>query len=353
MPSKVKKADKEKQKQPRKVKKTDKETQKQEQKQTLIVNVGDVKKTKPKPRKKRAPKNTRELDMYRIAPQTVYKPSPLSFYSDIIIPEGKSETPARSITLPTEPVKTAPILEDTGIVGTEGRGVEIMDVPTKKETLAELITPVALPKEDSGRAIARETIEPSRISKPIDMRAGLLPTAESDTASQISGISMRSVPSIGSEKSFRFPEPSTFRYSDVERIGPSPYASEKSISSFGFPESETEKPTALDRNVFMEQQASFMEKSKKAFNQKPEITKPASKATRKKKQPKMTEVFPRSELIIPDKPYIGPEIKRVEKPISKMNKEELKLKYKQLTLEPAPNMSYKNLKREVMGLVSR
>lgn len=215
--------------------------QAQQQTQNVIVNVSDLKKTKP--RKKRAPKRKPEEAGYREFPTTVYIPQPLSIYGDMIKP---AETTARSITRPAEPSKTTPILEDTGIVGTEGRGVEIIDVPTKKETLAELIAPVALPEEDSGRAIARSTVEPEaeRISLPDDKVSRLIPKKSSE-----------------GEMSFRFNEPTTLRFSDIENIAPSPYASEKSGN-------ESDTPIRLTGSNFMKKQTGFMEQAKKSYAQK-------------------------------------------------------------------------------------
>ena len=398
---------------PRKVK----QTQKQKQKQTVIVNIGDIKKTKP--RRKRAPK--RIVELYREFPSTVYIPQPLTQYGDMAPTGG---TPARSITRPTETPKNMPILEDTGIVGTEGRGVEIMDIPTKKETLAELIAPVALPEPSRERAIARSTIEPerARMTMPKDSISELIPSRKSESDSSFgfgssksymsdvsSDVTMdsgfnfpyskpannsivsefsfmeraRAPPTISSgftldlssdapstkkesssEKSFRFPEPSTFRYSDVERVGPSPYASERSFGEMGFSGSESEEPVVLTRNVFMEQQADFMKKAKKQYSQ-PSVVSEESFGVKPKKS--RVKPIPIKQAVEPDlvfglpasTDFTGTIPKQVfketapYKSVSKMNKTELENTYKRIRGEAPPNMSKRDLYREVMGLVSR
>jgi len=397
---------------PRKVK----QTQKQKQKQTVIVNIGDIKKTKP--RRKRAPK--RIVELYREFPSTIYIPQPLTQYGDMIPNVG---TPARSITRPTETPKNTPILEDTGIVGTEGVGVEIMDIPTKKETLTELIAPVALP-EQSTRAIARSTIEPerARMTMPKDSISGLIPSRKSESDSSFgfksfksymsdvsSDVTMdsgfnfpyskpannsivsdfsfkdraRAPPTISSgftldlssdapstkkesssEKSFRFPEPTTFKYSDVERLGPSSYASERSFGEMGFSGSDSEEPVVLTRNVFMEQQADFMKKAKKQYNQ-PSVVSEESFGVKPKKsrvKPIRVKQAAESDLVFglpASTDFTGTIPKQVlketapYKPPSKMNKIELENTYKRIRGEAPPNMSKRDLYREVMGLVSR
>lgn len=417
---------------PRKVK----QTQKQKQKQTVIVNITQPKEKKAKPRKKRAPK--RIVEMYREFPSTVYLPQRLSTYGDMRDPTEKpAETPARSIAKETQTPQIPPIFEDTGIVGTEGRGVEILDVPTKKETLAELMTPVALPVEDSGRAIARSEPE-KRMTMPDDSVSRLVPSIKSQgtssfgfgdfrptvfsdletpskssssksssSKSYMSDVTMdsgfdfpyskpannsivsdfsfkgREPPStlssftLGlssdtpstkkesrSEKSFRFPEPTTFKYSDVERIGPSPYASERSFGEMGFSGSDSEEPNVLTRNVFMEQQADFMKKAKKQYNQ-PSVVSNESFGVKPKKgrvkpiritqaaQPELVFGLPAStdftgtipkQVFKETAPYKAP---------SKMNKTELENAYKRLRGDAPPKMSKRDLYREVMALVSR
>lgn len=395
---------------PRKVK----QTQKQKQKQTVIVN---IQQPKAKPRRKRAPK--RNIEIYREFPSTVYIPQQLTQYGDMM-PSGG--TPARSITRPTETPKNMPILEDTGIVGTEGRGVEIMDIPTKKETLAELIAPVALPEPSRERAIARSTIEPerARITIPKDSISELIPSRKSESNSSFgfgssksymsdvssdvtidSGFNFpytkptnktivsdfsfkgRETPSTlssftlglssdapstkkesSSEKSFRFPEPTTFRYSDADRLGPSPYASERSFGEMGFSGSDSEGPVVLNRNVFMEQQADFMKKAKKQYGQSSVVSEESFGVKPKKSRLKPIPIkqADESDLVFglpASTDFTGTIPKQVfkettpYKSVSKMNKTELENTYKRIRGEAPPNMSKRDLYREVMGLVSR
>jgi hypothetical protein len=129
---------------------------KQKQKQTQIVNVnihGEAKRKSTRRRKRRQPKPTMEdiasadylqpRQMPIVAYQTGYGTYPII--------QGQ---PAQSVPAPQPFYMTPPaprsislVPEDIGQVGTEG-AVEILDQPTKREQLAELITPVELPPED-------------------------------------------------------------------------------------------------------------------------------------------------------------------------------------------------------------
>jgi hypothetical protein len=360
--------------------------------------------------------------MYREFPTTTYIPQRLTIYGDT---PTTTETPARSITRTSELPKTPPILEDTGIVGTEGRGVEILDVPTKKEALTELITPVALPKGESERAIARTSIEPERerITLPDDRVGSLVSSRKSEsvssmgigdfrpvvfsdlegvsksskeTKSYMSDVTMDSVlkktpvtkkESSESEKSFRFPEPTSFRYSDIERIDPSPYASERSFGEYGFSGSDSDAPTRLSGNVFKQQQADFMEKAKNVYQQKQRRTKPKTRSPwpeslgggeitdttqyftdssviekpviekpkeKPKRKPKQKRLMP--EEMVSDVGFgLPPDFEMTQplKRMSKMNKTELENQYKRITGNAPPKMSKRDLYREMMGLVNR
>jgi len=349
---------------PRKVKQTQK--QKQKQKQTVIVN---IEQPKAKPRKKRAPRRKpQEVEMYREFPRTVYPTPQLTIYGDMMPPTQPSTQPStRSIIEPTQPTNRMPILEDIGNVGTEGP-VQIIDVPTKKEQLAELMTPVSL-SEDSGRAIARSSIVPEkeRIQIPENKVSPLsrTPTIQSDSevsfglppfrTSDISSVSSSTGPGLrytsSSDKSIRFPEPTTLRFSDLENIGPSPYVSELSMGSGGFSGSESEAPSRLSRNVFMEQQADFMKKSKESYalKQNEGLKKIREAYILKPKTPKPPKsIAPTESDTLTITPYVP------NKPISKMNKNELVAVYKRFQGDaPPPKMNKRDLYREVMGLVSR
>jgi hypothetical protein len=124
-----------------------KQSQKQKQTQNISIKIGELPtKKKPRRRPRKAIKSeglvpTRQLPpvVYQTLPQLTYYGKPDEFGSI-------TAQPAKASSI-VEPVKTkTTILEDIGMVGTEGP-VEIIDVPTKRETLSELITPVAPAKK--------------------------------------------------------------------------------------------------------------------------------------------------------------------------------------------------------------
>jgi len=124
----------------KKPKKHPKQKQKQSQQQNIIVNVGEI---KPKRRRaKRAPRQPVVEIPTREFPKTIYQSVPVYIHED----QGRygNLAPIDTTTiLRRESVKSKmPILEDLGTIGTEGF-TEILDVPTKRETLSELITPVS------------------------------------------------------------------------------------------------------------------------------------------------------------------------------------------------------------------
>lgn len=111
--------------------------------QTVVVKVGETPKKKRRARRKRVPQSSRDdaIPMRQLPPVVYQVPAMVTGYANQP-PIMQPERVPVSITA-REPVRvTAPILEDIGIVGTEGKGVEIIDVPSKKEQLSELITPV-------------------------------------------------------------------------------------------------------------------------------------------------------------------------------------------------------------------
>jgi len=114
--------------------------------QTVVVKVGETPKKKRRARRKRSPPSSGgdAVPMRQLPPVVYQVPAMITGYTNqpsIMQPE-RVPVP---ITM-KEPVKTSvPILEDIGIVGTEGKGVEIIDVPSKKEQLSELIMPVDKP----------------------------------------------------------------------------------------------------------------------------------------------------------------------------------------------------------------
>jgi hypothetical protein len=129
---------------------------KQKQKQTQIVNVnirGEPKRKSTRRRKRRQPKPTME-DVARadyLQPQQLPIVAYQTGYGTYPIIQGQ---PAQNVPPPQPFYMTPPaprsislVPEDIGQVGTEG-AVEILEQPTKKEQLSELITPVELPPED-------------------------------------------------------------------------------------------------------------------------------------------------------------------------------------------------------------
>lgn len=147
---------------------------------------------------------------------------------------------------------------------------------TKVESVVEPVKAnIKVPEEikkptskTSKKAISRISIEPQKSESEMSFRAP----------------SVSSVSNVSSDKSIRFPQPITFKYSDIEKINPSPYPSEMSVGSAGFSGSESDVPTRFSGNVFMEQQANFMKKAQKQYSEKQE-----------KPKPKMRIQFPEEE----------------------------------------------------------
>lgn len=118
--------------------------------QTVVVKVGDTKKKRRAPRRRRAPAESDAIPMRQLPPVVYQVPAQTTGYVNQP-PIMRPEPAPVPITQREPPRVSAPILEDIGIVGTEGRGVEIIDVPTKKEQLSELTEPV--PKQAKARKV--------------------------------------------------------------------------------------------------------------------------------------------------------------------------------------------------------
>lgn len=155
-----------------------KQTQKQSsseqrQLQNINIRIGDVlpKKRRRAPRKRKVAEPivpTRQLPpvVYQTLPQVSYYGKPDKTGAIV----AKPETPS-SI---AEPVKSkTSILEDIGMVGTEGP-VEILDKPSKRETLESLIIPVDIP---------RQIIDPVEHGKPMDIPLQVTDPVESPALS--------------------------------------------------------------------------------------------------------------------------------------------------------------------------
>lgn len=128
-------------------------SQKQSQKQVVNVRIGsdlvEKKRRRRAPRKKRQSVDVEALDYLQpqqLAPtiimQTGYG-SPTSGMGSSIMntPVAGMRNIGQITGMPTPSMGTVPTLEDIGQIGTEGP-VEILERPTKAETLSELIEPV-------------------------------------------------------------------------------------------------------------------------------------------------------------------------------------------------------------------
>ena len=130
--------------------------------QTVVVKVGETPKKKRRARRKRSPPSSGgdAVPMRQLPPVVYQVPAMVTGYTNqpaIMQPE-RVPVP---ITM-REPVRaTVPILEDIGIVGTEGKGSEIIDVLSKNEQLSDLITPVKFTKlnDDTPSVISAITTE--------------------------------------------------------------------------------------------------------------------------------------------------------------------------------------------------
>lgn len=147
-----------------------KQKQRQSQNVKVIVNLADKKKRKRRAKRRPKATETEVVSFKALPPQIIYPSAPLTFYSSP--PEPKSL--AESV---SEKVKPPPsMLEDIGNIGTEGVGVEILNLPTRGETLAELETPVQIKAEKQpvslGQSLKNEI--------PIGLTTGLSASAQSE-----------------------------------------------------------------------------------------------------------------------------------------------------------------------------
>jgi hypothetical protein len=107
--------------------------------QKVYVKIDGYEK-KSKKRSKRRKRSKKQYSEY--IPMQIPFPAPVIYQSSSTIPYPVYKD--RPVSTDINPPSTKPtnILEDIGTIGTEGR-VEILDRPTKKEQLAEFITPVS------------------------------------------------------------------------------------------------------------------------------------------------------------------------------------------------------------------
>jgi hypothetical protein len=160
-----------------------KQTQKQEQK--ISIRIGDLKPKRKRRRARRKPKPEEPIMPTRSLPPVVYQTLPqVSYYGQPNKEGALIATPERVSSI-VQPLKAkTTILEDIGMVGTEGP-VEILEKPTKRETLKELITPVDIPKMivdpvEHGRPIEIPTqiIDPVEHGPPIDIPTQIIDPVE-------------------------------------------------------------------------------------------------------------------------------------------------------------------------------
>jgi hypothetical protein len=145
-----------------------KQTQKQEQK--ISIRIGDLKPKRKRRRARRKPKPEEPITPTRSLPPVVYQTLPqVSYYGQPNKTGSIVATPERVSSM-VEPLKAkTTILEDIGMVGTEGP-VEILEKPTKRETLKELITPIDIPTQ---------IIDPVEQGKPFDIPLVVIDPAKS------------------------------------------------------------------------------------------------------------------------------------------------------------------------------
>jgi hypothetical protein len=143
-------------------KKDIKQKQKQKQSTNIVIKINNAgrKKTTRKPRKVVAETPMRQLPpvVYQTLPQLTFYTTP-SPTGSIVAPPA----PPSSIVSPIPPKTSIMEMQDVG-VGTEGF-VQILDLPSKRETLSGLITPV------STAPVPRKPLkiipEPQPVRKPI------------------------------------------------------------------------------------------------------------------------------------------------------------------------------------------
>jgi hypothetical protein len=127
-----------------------KQKQKQSQSVRVVVNLAEKRKRKRRSKPKKKPEEAAEImNVKPLPPQIIYPSAPVVF-SNL---EAKPAPPMSLAQTVTEKVKTpVGLLEDIGNVGTEGN-VEILDLPTRKETLEELQTPVPATEPEPERPL--------------------------------------------------------------------------------------------------------------------------------------------------------------------------------------------------------
>lgn len=153
--------------------------QSQKQKQTVIVNIQAPKKAKRKrrvARKKAQPEGESSYFQATSPPIVAYQHS-------YVVPQPPSINPLPKVQTIAQ---MQPQLQDLGVVGTEG-AVEILTLPSRREQLAELSTPVPRAFEP--------TFQTSQLSaSSTNIEPGINPSNMADMENQISNAIVEATP---------------------------------------------------------------------------------------------------------------------------------------------------------------
>ncbi len=166
--SKIKESKKDAMKKKIKQKQKQKQKQRQETNINIKINSGE---SKQKSDESASSGGFRQLPpvVYQTLPQLTYYARPDEQGRLAVAPDSRA---GPSMIAAPKPATT--ILEDIGSVGTEGL-VEIMDRPTKRETLSELITPITKPKPRSEGIKLDNEFEPKTIIGKRESRGAIAP----------------------------------------------------------------------------------------------------------------------------------------------------------------------------------
>jgi hypothetical protein len=146
---------------PKEKKTKQKQKQRQSQSVKVIVNLAEKRKRKRRAKKKASPE-AEVVNFKAFPPQIVYPTVPLVFSQPPPAPMSLAQSVSERVRPPPS------MLEDIGNIGTEGN-VEILDLPSRSETLAELQTPIPLKDEKKTKTLAQSL----KLRLPANMTEGL------------------------------------------------------------------------------------------------------------------------------------------------------------------------------------
>jgi hypothetical protein len=261
--------------------------QRQEQTQNISIKIGELPKKKPRRRPRKGPSAPGREAPLRQLPPVVYQTLPqLVSYN---APQTTITAPPKPATSIVAPVKAkTTILEDVGMVGTEGP-VEILDVPTKRETLKELITPVDIPRRQVDPVQSGPFDIPRRQVNPVEEGPFDIPRMQVDPVEQptISGL-------FKEQKATTIVEPPMQQFPITQMEGPMKKTREPQM------ESGVESLTSMIAEVIRE--TSPVKKAKKPRRSKAEIEEARLEKERAKSvsiaQPvSMFEVYPSEKYV--------------------------------------------------------